>query len=608
MFLSLYFVNTILPLSNEQLIIINKGLKFIPPCQSHFFYRQPTEKIIEREYQRLYNDNVKNLFNYAYPEKDQRATDYFTSIKNLLQQLYTKPLPKQLKACARYIYFTIKSIQRCLRKANVVVGQTDKSKLFFFMNAQEYEEKIQNYMTKTNAYEEITSGICPLADDLHAVLTLLDYLLINDRITKEQYKEMYPDLTKLELAHIYFNLKVHKPDISVRPIIASINAPARLISSFLEQLLTPIYNEVTKDFTFINDGHLTSTTLFLIFDVSDLYTMIPRDRALVVLGRFCTKYGKDRKIGNLNIDTIIRLVRIVLDTNSFAYKDKYYRQIKGGAMGSPFTMVLANIYMFEWEQDLIQHQITHHEIYGRYIDDVFMTTNLPKEKILEELDKTIIKDSNIQISTTITSEPYILPYESNHPRHIHANIPYNALVRATRLCSSVEDFDMERLSTEMILLVNGYPPKFIQYHMKNFFKKFDAMTVWTDLDCEAYQQLHHTLLNKPTRREKQQNSGKSNHQSIRKKKNSEQKNQIYVHYTFENGSLLAFKKEYRQLWKKFYVYPGSRFKNTRLILGKILNRTLQSFLIHKKPRRQILTRMQPTTEAAQKTAMERCRH
>ncbi|CAF1433899.1 unnamed protein product [Rotaria sordida] len=539
MFLLLYFVYTILPLSNEQLIIINKGLKFIPPCQSHFFYRQPTEKIIEREYQRLYNDNVKNLFNYAYPEKDQRATDYFTSIKNLLQQLYTKPLPKQLKACARYIYFTIKSIQRCLRKANVVVGQTDKSKLFFFMNAQEYEEKIQNYMTKTNAYEEITSGICPLADDLHAVLTLLDYLLINDRITKEQYKEMYPDLTKLELAHIYFNLKVHKPDISVRPIIASINAPARLISSFLEQLLTPIYNEVTKDFTFINgidvvrrlekyqqDGHLTSTTLFLIFDVSDLYTMIPRDRALAVLGRFCTKYGKDRKIGNLNIDTIIRLVRIVLDTNSFAYKDKYYRQIKGGAMGSPFTMVLANIYMFEWEQDLIQHQITH-----------------------------IMK-------SMAASEPYILPYESNHPRHIHANIPYNALVRATRLCSSVEDFDMERLSTEMILLVNGYPPKFIQYHMKNFFKKFDAMTVWTDLDCEAYQQLHHTLLNKPTRREKQQNSGKSNHQSIRKKKNSEQKNQIYVHYTFENGSLLAFKKEYRQLWKKFYVYPGSRFKNT----------------------------------------------
>ncbi|CAF5153095.1 unnamed protein product [Rotaria sp. Silwood1] len=162
-------------------------------------------------------------------------------------------------------------------------------------------------------------------------------------------------------------------------------------------------------------------------------------------------------------------------------------------MGSPFTMVLANIYMLEWEQKLIQHQNRHHEIYGRYIDDVFMTTNLSKEDILKELDEIIKTDSNVKISTTISqsleyldvtiednkghlkisiyhksaSEPYILPYESDHSRHVHANLIYIALVRAARRCSNVEDLDMERLSTEMILLVNGYRPKFIQHHIKN---------------------------------------------------------------------------------------------------------------------------------------------
>ena len=168
--------------------------------------------------------------------------------------------------------------------------------------------------------------------------------------------------------------------MSVRPIVASINAPTRKISSFLDKLLTPIYNYATEGITFINSidvvrrleeyqqqGYLTSTTLFLTFDVTDLYTMIPRDGAITALTRFCEKYSTDRKIGNLNIDTIVRLARVVLDTNSFAYKDKYYRQIKGGAMGSPFTMVLANIYMLEWEQDLIQHQARHHEIYGRLV-------------------------------------------------------------------------------------------------------------------------------------------------------------------------------------------------------------------------------------------------
>ncbi|CAF5036569.1 unnamed protein product [Rotaria sp. Silwood1] len=154
--------------------------------------------------------------------------------------------------------------------------------------------------------------------------------------------------------------------------------------------------------------------------------------------------------------------------------------IKGGAMGSPFTMVLANIYMLEWAQKLIQYQNRHHEIYGRYIGDIFMTTNLSKEDILKELDETIKTDSNVTISTTISqsleyldvtiennnghlkisiyhksaSKPYILPYESDQTRHIHANIICTALVQAARSCSNMEDFDMERLSMEMILLYN----------------------------------------------------------------------------------------------------------------------------------------------------------
>ncbi len=210
MFLSLYFANTIMPLSKEQLMILNKGLKFIPPCQSHFFDRQPMEKIIEREYNRLYTENTKNLTDYTFSTRDTRAIEYFAAVKNLLHQLYTKPIPKNLERYAQYLYKMIKSMQRQLKKANITVGQTDKSKLFFFIDAKDYEDKITNYMNKTNAYREITSGICPLADDLRYVLSLLDDLFKQNEITQEQYKQMYPNLKTLELAHIYFNLKVHK--------------------------------------------------------------------------------------------------------------------------------------------------------------------------------------------------------------------------------------------------------------------------------------------------------------------------------------------------------------------------------------------------------------
>ena len=34
-------------------------------------------------------------------------------------------------------------------------------------------------------------------------------------------------------------------------------------------------------------------------------------------------------------------------------------------MGSPFTMTLANVYMLEWEQPLIELQLSRGEVYGR---------------------------------------------------------------------------------------------------------------------------------------------------------------------------------------------------------------------------------------------------
>ena len=134
-----------------------------------------------------------------------------------------------------------------------------------------------------------------------------------------------------------------------------------------------------------------------------------------------------------------------------------------------------------------------------------MTSNLPIEKINAMLDVANRTDKHIQITSEINqsiqfldvfvenkngklntsvyhksmAEPYIFPYTSDHPRHIHRNMPYVGLLRAARLCSDVQDFDAERLNMEMVLLLNGYPPKFISHHIKNFFMKFNAISAWT---------------------------------------------------------------------------------------------------------------------------------
>ncbi len=173
--------------------------------------------------------------------------------------------------------------------------------------------------------------------------------------------------------------------------MASIHAPATLASKFLNDLLAPIFLTVNRKHTFINDidvirqlekyaagGYLTSTTKFITIDVENLYTMIPREGALAALGRFCMKHSHQGKIGTFAIDNIMKMARLILDNNYFAYNNKYYRQIRGGAMGSAFTQVLSNIYMLEWEQDLIQHQLVHNEIYGRLVNYFLRNSNKSK--------------------------------------------------------------------------------------------------------------------------------------------------------------------------------------------------------------------------------------
>ncbi|CAF5154872.1 unnamed protein product, partial [Rotaria sp. Silwood1] len=44
--------------------------------------------------------------------------------------------------------------------------------------------------------------------------------------------------------------------------------------------------------------------------------------------------------------------RFVVQYNYFCYNGQYYHQVRGGAIGSPLTLIIANCYMFFFEQDI----------------------------------------------------------------------------------------------------------------------------------------------------------------------------------------------------------------------------------------------------------------
>ena len=201
---------------------------------------------------------------------------------------------------------------------------------------------------------------------------------------------------------------------------------------------------------------------------------------------------------------------------------------------------------------------------------------------LEFLD-VLIENCHGQLRTSVfhkpAAEPYILPFSSDHPRHVHRGAIKGRLLQAARLTSHVEDFDKERLHIEFILLLNGYPPKFISYHFQKFSRQNNIGSFMDQLDQISYDKLHQRLLVQPTCREKQQQSTDFS----RTQRQISKKIEIYVHYTFESGPMLLFKQKLMNLWKQHFLNNNPSMNSIHLKIGTKCNRSMNRLLVNKKP-------------------------
>jgi hypothetical protein len=150
------------------------------------------------------------------------------------------------------------------------------------------------------------------------------------------------------------------------------------ISHFLRRLLQPIYDRRTHSTTFktgtdvidaLEDwskkGLLQSNTLFVTLHIYDVCTIFPHAATLAVLQRFLEEYVIDGRVQGITIPNIIALVRLYLENQFILYDHKLYQQIHGSGVNSPLTTLLANIYLFNWQQDLVAIVDEQHGIFGR---------------------------------------------------------------------------------------------------------------------------------------------------------------------------------------------------------------------------------------------------
>ncbi|CAF1383311.1 unnamed protein product [Adineta steineri] len=470
----------------ESILLNNTSLQvpsYIRTNQSAIRPRKQQEIEIKNEHKDILSKVQNNLTEYHHvPRTHAIFEEYANQLFNYLNSCYFTPVPYKDHIEAREQSQTTASIRNKIKQFKLIIRVTDKSNNFYIGSAIEFEKKVQQYFMDTNAFIKIKEN--PFNEILTKVTQLLNNLRSEIFILQWQYNEMIPDRKTTELAHLYFNPKTHKDGIPLRPIENTIRAPTTNISKFLDKILRPIFDDkctkttiidgaqlISAMNTYANKGLMKPSTLFCTFDIRNLYTMLPQEEALNILVEFLHMHGY-RKVKGISLDSIRKLAAIVLKENVFVYDNKIYQQITGGAMGSSFTLTLANIFMWKWQRELVRQQDITCEFYGRNRSEHELRKLLdqantwhPNIKLDYKISQSLpfldvlLTNKNGILSTSVyhkpNAEPYVISFSSDHPRHVFVNTIQTLLTRAVRYSSTFETFNYERRSIKLMLLYNG---------------------------------------------------------------------------------------------------------------------------------------------------------
>ena len=169
-------------------------------------------------------------------------------------------------------------------------------------------------------------------------------------------------------------------NVTLTPIITSQHSVTYKISKYLDQLLRPFANEhmksvIFKDgiefmqklYDYVHTEHrLTPTTMFCTIQITNYFTLDTHEAMIDVVCNFIQNHIVTNKLQKISIMTIKNLLQLCLYNNIFSYKNKIYIFAKGGPTTLPLMDTLANIYLFVWQQKIVDELKQNRELFGRY--------------------------------------------------------------------------------------------------------------------------------------------------------------------------------------------------------------------------------------------------
>ena len=381
---------------------------------------------------------------------------------------------------------------------SLTTRQADKGGRMVIMDTNDYNESINAMLSNELIYK-------PLPEDP----TVEIQELINNQIYELNSAGVISDKLSSNITtgeficpHFYGLPKIHKPTPEnqrlppFRGIVSSVKGPTTRASYWLDSILNPIVPpycdthwckdtlHLLNDIETLNSTHNFDNHTIITIDVVDMYNSIPHADGVAACKDALQKHSSFTK---RQIDLILELISLVLTNNCFSFQGKFYRQIRGTAMGSPFAPAYANIFMNHlWHQKIVP--VLPLPLWlKRFLDDIIAIylSSVDTDELLRILNS-CHDTTKFTISGKAPSQPYLdatlsiansklhselyskptdshrfLPPSSCHPGHIFRSIVYSGALRIRRICSRDDPFLFHLEQFRVHLRSSGYSSKFL---------------------------------------------------------------------------------------------------------------------------------------------------
>lgn len=217
-----------------------------------------------------------------------------------------------------------------------MIKPANKGRGIVIMDKTAYIKEAERLLADHSTYKKLDSD--PTLNISRKIRTILDEALNNNviDIKKHNYLKIDHPITQV----FYFLPKIHKclEKPPGRPIVASTDSIFSSIARLLEKVLTPLVQTMKS---YLRDtGHFLDIlskityappeSLLVTLDVNSLYMSNRHDLGLSAAKKFLItsplKKGK--------IQFCMDLLNIILEKNVFLFRDQFYVQCCGTAMGS----------------------------------------------------------------------------------------------------------------------------------------------------------------------------------------------------------------------------------------------------------------------------------